>query len=192
MKTLYIFAGGNGAGKTTTYRGLRDTAFEGMPFINADLLLKQATGENDPRQAHIGQELAQQRLKQALSGSESFVFETVFSHDSKLELMKLAMGLGFRVEIYFIHVEYSSINIDRVRRRVEAGGHDVPIEKIRARIPRTLRLVKEALKIADGFLIFDNTEDDSPAKVVAGKQEGQVTFGGLTPEWALRLISSDD
>lgn len=49
------------------------------------------------------------------------------------------------------------INVWRVKSRVEAGGHDVPEDKIIVRYDRALALVKDLVRICDICHIYDNS-----------------------------------
>ena len=64
---------------------------------------------------------------------EAFTVETVMSDESKLEYIRLAQSMGYRIYLYFVSTKDVEINIGRVRFRVETGGHDVPEAKIRKR-----------------------------------------------------------
>ena len=155
VKNFFIFAGANGSGKTSLYRALKD-AFKSFPFVNADEMLRDIIGNNDPANAKLGQELANRKIDECFQEGTSFVFETVFSHESKVDLVKRAKLLGYAVSIYFVHLSDASENVIRVKRRAELGGHDVPQAKVLSRIPRTLVNVKAALKLVDDFYLFEN------------------------------------
>ena len=51
------------------------------------------------------------------------------------------------------------INVYRVKSRVEAGGHDVPEEKIISRYDKALELVKQVVEVSDICHIYDNSEE---------------------------------
>lgn len=91
---LLLIAGPNGAGKTTFYQ--RNLAELGLPFINADELAlqrwPQAPGEHAYEAARLAQEIRQQHLAER----RSFVAETVFSHPSKIELVREGSAEGLR------------------------------------------------------------------------------------------------
>ncbi len=90
----------------------------------------------------------------------SFTFETVMSHGSKVAFLKLAKEKGFRTYLYFIATEDPQINVSRVAKRVESGGHDVPKDKIINRYHRAIKLLPTALKVVDRGYVFDNSGDD--------------------------------
>lgn len=52
---------------------------------------------------------------------------------------------GFDVTVYFVATRDPEINVNRVERRVDLGGHDVPKDRIIARYFRTMELLPEAI-----------------------------------------------
>lgn len=88
---------------------------------------------------------------------KSFSFETVFSHPSKLELIKFAHKNGYKVYLYFIGTETPIMNLERVKDRVMKGGHFVNEEKIEKRYYLTMDLLIDMLKIADETHLWDNS-----------------------------------
>jgi predicted ABC-type ATPase len=103
---------------------------------------------------------------------QSFAFETVMSHESKVELLKLASQNGYKTYFYFIFVDNISTNIARVKLRVLRGGHDVEESTIVARAPRTFRLLPSAFEAADSSYIIDNSQD---AITILAKEGNTVT-----------------
>jgi len=87
----------------------------------------------------------------------SFTFETVMSSPDKIELLQAAQQLGYRTYLYYIATDDVSININRVKQRVMAGGHDVPQDKIVSRYQRSLKLLPQAIKATNRAYIFDNS-----------------------------------
>ena len=121
-------------------------------YINADEIAEQ---ENiNAGEAAVK---AEERRARALRAGVSFVMETVMSTPSKLDFMKEAKARGYRVHLEYITTQNHRINLDRVRSRVQKGGHDVPEEKITARYKRSMDLLPEALKITDTARVYNNS-----------------------------------
>lgn len=97
---------------------------------------------------------------QLLEARLSFTFETVMSSDDKVAFMLKARASGYRTYLYFVATEDPEININRVRNRVEAGGHPVPTEKIVQRYGRCLALLPAAVAASNRAYIFDNSGAD--------------------------------
>ncbi len=96
--------------------------------------------------------------QQLLEKRISFSFETVMSSYDKVELLKTARKLGYRVYIYFVATDDPLINISRVQNRVSLGGHDVPEDKIITRYARSLKYASDAISHSNRAYIFDNSE----------------------------------
>lgn len=86
-----------------------------------------------------------------------FTTETVMSHESKLEYIKLAQSKGYYVYLYFISTSDVEINVGRVLSRKNSGGHDVPEENIRSRYTSSLGLLADALRLSYRAYVFDNS-----------------------------------
>jgi predicted ABC-type ATPase len=59
----------------------------------------------------------------------------VFSHPSKLELIAAARAEDYTIVLHVLLVP-EELAVERVRLRVNAGGHHVPEDKIRERYQR--------------------------------------------------------
>lgn len=88
----------------------------------------------------------------------SFSFETVMSHPSKLDIMRLAKNQGYRVYLYFVSTLSAEINVGRVRTRVAEGGHDVDASKVRTRYERSMQQLAAAIRLSDRAYVFDNSD----------------------------------
>lgn len=129
-----------------------------------DNILKLRDKKADERLAQI---IADFLRKKLLLEKKKFSFETVFSHQSKLDIMRQAASLGYKVYLYFVSTESPHINTFRVEARKAKGGHDVPKDKIVSRYYRSLELLFEASQIAYQVYYFDNSEDGKDFKMFA-------------------------
>jgi predicted ABC-type ATPase len=82
----------------------------------------------------------------------SFATETVFSHQSKLELVQAAVDAGYLVTLHVVMVP-ETLAVSRVANRLELGGHTVPEEKIREPYGRLWLLVASAVRIVDSAIV---------------------------------------
>lgn len=108
--------------------------------------------------ASVLADFIRQRL---LDQKQSFTFETVMSHESKVEFMREAQQRGYRTYLYFVATEDPKININRVAIRVEEDGHDVDTDKIIKRYYKTLDLLPSAVAASNRAYIFDNSAEES-------------------------------
>jgi len=113
---------------------------------------------------------------------KSFSLETVFSHPSKLESIRVANLAGYRTYLYFVATASAELCIQRVIQRAQMGGHDVPHEKVRTRYARALEQIIPAIRLTHRAYIFDNSESmDLIAEVSPDKQLS--VKGERVPEW---------
>ncbi len=173
MKQLWMLVGGNGAGKSTFY----DLALrpQGMPFINADNIARELFPEAPEANSYLASQVAEQMRYQQLEEGNSFCFETVFSHPSKVDFIAQAKSRGYRIVLVVILVESAQLNIARVFQRAEEGGHGVPPDKITARIPRMLAHVNAAIPLCDEVRILDNSRLDQPFRPLISYRQGVRT-----------------
>lgn len=183
---LIVLAGINGAGKSTFHD--LNLKHLNLPLVNADLIAQQDWPEDADEHAYEAAARAQEIRAALLRERNSFVVETVFSHRSKVELLKQARSAGYRVLLIYVHLMSTDLAKMRVSERVERGGHAVPAEKIVERYPRLLRHLAQSINIADDVLLFDNSFLDEPFRHVATFRHGKIVRGGPDlPAWASRL-----
>lgn len=119
-----------------------------------------------------------------LECEETFSFETVMSHESKVAFLNKAKEKGFKTYLYFISTKDPSININRVNIRKIKGGHDVEDNKIVNRYYKSLELFSQAFLIADRAYIFDNSSDNQMQNVLIEKNGNDVeVYADEIPEW---------
>ncbi|HEC29563.1 MAG TPA: dephospho-CoA kinase [Gammaproteobacteria bacterium] len=188
-KQLWVLAGGNGAGKSTFYQHF--LAPTGLPFINADIMAKELVADHTESVSYKAAILTEKLRFNLLHSKTSFCFETVFSHPSKIDFIATAKSLGYEIILVYIHLQTDQLNQARVAQRVMQGGHNVPIDKIISRIPRTLRYVRDALPLVDVAKLYDNSSHHRPFLSVALLKNRQLHKQMDTlPEWAETMLSN--
>ena len=186
-KQLWVLTGGNGAGKSTFYNLY--LAKYGIKFVNADLIAKDLGSQNSEGLSYHAATLAAKIREDLISQGVSFCFETVFSHESKIDFLAQAKANGYTIILVYIHLFDSSLNEARVRQRISEGGHSVPIEKIHSRIPRTMQLIKTAFSIVDEARILDNSSKANPfQQIIVMKSGNYEAKADPLPEWAMGLL----
>ena len=186
-RQLWVLAGGNGAGKSTFYNLY--FAKYGIKFVNADLIAKDINSENPEGLSYQAATVAAKIREDLISQGVSFCFETVFSHETKIDFLAQAKANGYKIILVYIHLFDSSLNEARVRQRVSEGGHNVPSEKIHSRIPRTMKQIKTALSIVYEARILDNSSKDDPfQQIIVMKSGNYEVIVDPIPEWASDLL----
>lgn len=185
--TLFLIAGSNGAGKTTFY----DTVLRfrvAATFINADQIQRDELCDASPEAAYEAAAMAADRRTEKLEAGESFVTETVFSHESKLDLLHEARSLGYRLVVIHLGLASADLAVARVHERVKEGGHTVPEDKIRARFTRNQPLIRAAVVMADYSSVYDASRLNQPPRRLLELRSGSVEFcADDLPEWCRAL-----
>ncbi len=179
------------------YRYLENSSFKtvvDIKNINRDLKIENSVflwvGKNK-NLTYISACIADYLRVKLLSSDSSFACETVFSHVSKIDFLRMAKEKGFKVYLYFIATRDPKINQGRVETRVEKGGHDVPPDKIESRYYRCLENLYEAIKYCDKVFLFDNSE--SKAEVTYNNfaeinNKVCTILSDNVPEWFFKYV----
>ena len=191
---FYLLAGPNGAGKSTLYRALvlAGTIPAEAEFVNADLYEAEHLQHiaDLVQRSEQARQWADERRSALLQASQSFVSETVFSHESKLALIQEAQAKGFFVLLLVVALDHPERLLARVSQRVTEGGHHVPPERILARYPRTLAHLTQAVRLADAAILYDSAGVSPGTHTAVATCKGDWTQELVhpMPEWARRVL----
>ena len=186
-KQMWLLAGGNGAGKSTFYHAQLEPL--GFPFVNADIIAKELYPDSPEQHSYDAAILAEQIRKDLLEQGNSFCFETVFSHHSKIDFVAQAKIACYEIIMVFIHLDDISLNLSRINQRISEGGHSVPAEKVETRIPRTLENIRKVIPLCDSVYILDNSRSDNPFKKLVTISNGKIKKESALPSWCELIIS---
>lgn len=168
-----MIAGPNGSGKSTLIEHLAGAGIAFGEYLNADDIARKMRGT--PQETSLAAQIeVRERRQKALDERRDHTFETVLSHTSHLDHLRLARQIGFDVVLYFVATDDPLINIGRVANRVMHGGHAVPADRIEARYHRSLANLKLALAIAHEAVVFDNSLPGSPMLPLAKFSDGRM------------------
>lgn len=183
-----MVVGPNGSGKTTFVTEFLALELPGQAFVNADEIAKTRWPADSDAHAYEAARIAAETRAHLIAEGRSFIAETVFSHPSKLDLIRSAQEAGYQVVLHVMIVP-EELAVRRVAYRVQAGGHDVPEQKIRERYRRLWRLVARGISAADRAVVYDNSRLSGPVKV--GEFFGGLPTGAATwPQWAPEPVVS--
>lgn len=186
---LHVLAGPNGSGKSTFVCEVLGPVTN-LPFINADEIAERHWPGRAHEHAYDASAAAATARDQAIADRRSVITETVFSHPSKVDLVKQGLAAGYLVELHVMLVP-EDLAVARVAHRVAAGGHTVPEDKVRQRYRRLWDLIVQARRIADRATFYDNTSS-KPFRLVAIYERGRPVGTPAWPTWAPPEITTGE
>lgn len=202
--TIFVLAGCNGAGKSSV--GGAALLQAGADYFNPDDAARRIAVANRRRSPPLSQEAVnaaawnegRRLLARAIAGRLDFAFETTLGGNTITEMLERAAMAGITVNVWFVGLATVELHLERVRRRVARGGHDIPEAKVRERWERGRENLIRLLPHLAALRLFDNSADADPHRGVAptprllldcrrGRIVAPTILAALmtgTPEWA--------
>jgi predicted ABC-type ATPase len=188
VSRLDLIAGPNGAGKTTFYERVIAPDRPGLPFVNADRIAHDRFPGHELEESYAASQIAAAARDALIAARIDFCTETVFSHESKVELVHAAAHAGYDVVLHVVMVPLA-LSGARVVARVAAGGHDVPMDKVASRYGRLWTHVVAAVPHCHRAVFYDNASDDGPSEV-ASYRFGVADYPPRWPRWIPEGVSA--
>lgn len=133
MAKLYIISGCNGAGKTTASYSLLPEMLNCTQFVNSDEFAKGLSPFHPEKASIQASRYMLMKFKYLLERQQDFAIETTLATRTLLKMAQKAQRAGYTVTLLYFWLNSPELAVERVRARVEAGGHDIPEETIRRR-----------------------------------------------------------
>ncbi|MCE8019250.1 hypothetical protein HOP51_03825 [Halomonas sp. MCCC 1A11036] len=136
--TCWIVAGPNGAGKTTFALNYLPHVADCSRFINADLIAAGLSPLAPERELLAASRIFLREIEGAIAAKEDFAFETTLSGRGYSTLIKRLLAENWKVELVYLALPSVEMSRLRVAERVSHGGHNIPLDDIKRRFPRSL------------------------------------------------------
>ena len=185
-KIYTIYAGVNGAGKSTLYKVTGCVGNDSR--VNSDEMLAASGGDwrNKTQQLSSMRE-AVIKINYYIKEGISFNQETTLA--GNVNFIKMAKEQGFTIHLIYIGLESAELAVQRVKRRVEEGGHGVEEEVIRRRYEASLTMLQKVLPMCEYVDIYDNTEK---YKLIATCDKGIWTIFENNCRWFQRVFAKGE
>jgi predicted ABC-type ATPase len=157
-KKIYIVSGCNGAGKTTASYTILPEILDCKEFVNADEIAKGLSPFQPETVAFEAGRIMLERLDSLLLADENFAFETTLASRTFVSFIKKAKALDYEVTLLFFWLSSKELAVNRVKTRVEEGGHNIPKDVIERRYDRGLiNFFELYLPLVNHWMIIDNS-----------------------------------
>ena len=173
LKTLYIIAGANGSGKSTLAEVLLKE--KELEFLNADEIAKEiAPDAINSVPVSAGKEYFR-RLSQFFKDEKSFAVESTLSGNNIIRIINQAKKQNYKIILVYSFLQNCTNCIERVKFRVQNGGHNVPEEDIIRRYYKSIvKFWDEYRLMVDEWSLFFNGYNYAPAIVACGNSENHA------------------
>ena len=176
MPRLYIISGCNGAGKTTASYSLLPEMLDCKEFVNSDEFAK-GLSPFDPSKASIhASRYMLMKIRYLLKRQQDFEVETTLATRTLLKIAKTAQAAGYSITLLYFWLNSPELAIERVKARVEAGGHNIPEDTIIRRYHTGIYYFFSLYApICERWILADNSQ--IPFRVIAeGTKEEILTI----------------
>jgi predicted ABC-type ATPase len=158
-KNLYIISGCNGAGKTTASFTILPEILNCKEFVNADEIAKGLSPFQPEKVSFEAGRIMLKRINELLESNENFAFETTLATKSYKSKIAEAKTKNYHVTLLFFWLQNVDLAIERVKTRVQEGGHNIETDVIKRRYINGIKNLFEIyIPIVDEIMIFDNSE----------------------------------
>ena len=173
MPRLYIISGCNAAAKPTASDSLLPELLECREFVNSDAFAK-SLSPFDPSLASIqASRYMLLKVRYLLKRNEDFAVETTLATRTLLKIVKTAQAAGYTVTLLYFWLNSPELAIQRVKARVEAGGHNIPEETIVRRYHVGIDYFFNIYApISERWILADNSQ--IPFRVIAEGSKNDV------------------
>ena len=158
-KVFYLFAGVNGAGKSTLYNSESlNNDIKNTIRINTDEIVREiGDWKNNSDQLKAAKIAINLRNECFLYG-KSFNEETTLTGKTILKTIERAKELGYELQLFYVGVSSTEIAKERIKSRVEKGGHHIENDVVEKRYYESLKNLKEILLKFDKVYLYDNSK----------------------------------
>ena len=176
MPRLYIISGCNGAGKTTASYSMLPEMLSCSEFVNSDEFAKSLSPFKPENASIQASRYMLQKIRYLLKRQSDFAVETTLATRTLLKTVRMAQAAGYSVTLLYFWLNSPELAIERVKARVENGGHNIPEETIRRRYKVGVDyFFHHYAPICERWILADNSQ--TPFRVIAeGSKEDVVNI----------------
>ena len=173
MPRLYIISGCNGAGKTTASYSLLPEMLNCTQFVNSDEFAKGLSPFNPEKASIQASRFMIMKIRYLLQRDQDFAIETTLATRTLLKTVRMAQNAGYTVTLLYFWLNSPELAVERVRARVETGGHNIPEETIRRRYQVGIDyFLHYYAPVCERWILADNSQ--IPFRVIAEGTKDEV------------------
>ena len=179
MKKYILFAGVNGAGKSTLYQS--QIFPPTVQRINTDEIIREFGKWYNPPDIITAGKIVIKRFDEYIENGITFSQETTLCGKSILNNINRAKEKGYLIEMHYVSVDSVEIAKDRIKTRVENGGHGIPDKDVERRYVNSFENLKQIMDEIDLLAFYDNTKNFR--RVAIYRKGSIVRLSNTVPLW---------
>jgi predicted ABC-type ATPase len=185
MRELIILGGANGSGKTTLALELMEETH--YSFLNADEIEKTLNESGLGASSIQAGKLFFEKLNELFAQEKSFIMESTLSGNYLKKIIQKARLQGYKISMVYVFLKNPETCIERIKIRVQKGGHFIPDEIVRRRFYRSLEHFWNTFKnLADEWVMYYNSNE-----VIEGVATGSKTEFLILNETFFQIFKSN-
>ena len=142
-------------------------------FVNSDEFAKGLSPFNPEKASIQASRYMLLKIRYLLKRDQDFAIETTLATRTLLKTVRMAQDAGYTVTLLYFWLNSPELAIERVRARVEAGGHDIPEETIRRRYKVGIDyFFHYYAPVCERWILADNSQ--IPFRVIAEGTKDEV------------------
>lgn len=178
MPRLFVIGGCNGAGKTTASYTILPELLDCSEFINSDEFAMSLSPFDPDKASIMAGRYMHMKMQILMQKKRDFGIESTLATRSLVKIIKESQENGYTVTVLYLWISSPELAIERVKKRVTEGGHDVLDDTIRRRFNAGLiNFFNDYMKIADEWILADNS--NPPYKIIATGSKKGITVEDL-------------
>lgn len=166
-----------------------------MVNIDPDALIKKHEKRTSKNPTLSAGKEALAIVNECIESKQDFSIETTLASKVSIRQIKQAKSRGYKIVVIYVGTTHVAINLRRIAKRVENGGHDIPEQDVVRRHTVSRENLIEHFDLIDTLMIVDNSEKDG--ELFATVENGHihkhinttVTWGDNLLEYIRRKIN---
>ena len=177
-----VFAGINGAGKSTASRHVLTDVLKLRSFVNADAIARGLNGMDPESEAFAAGRVMLDHLDRLAARRADIGLETTLTARSYAAWLRQRRAEGYAVYLYYFWLSSADLAVERVAKRVAAGGHHIPEETIRRRYANSIKNFFELYQpLATEWKVYDNSVAGLSSLIAEFSEDAGITVA----DWAV-------
>lgn len=171
---MIVIGGHHGAGKTTFAREFLTTEGDCLRFLNTDEIARGLSPLDSSLSQRQAGRLLLDETRRLIGDQVDFALESTLSGKTQAKIIQNARDKHYHISLFYLWLPSAEESEKRVQQRVKEGGHDVPLDAIHRRFPRSYSNFFDLyLPLADEWSLWNASS--IPARCVGSSHTNDVS-----------------